>query len=183
MLTRDAKSTPSQIEYSFTRFLFSAVWIFSAFTIAQLADGYSFNPLVGLLFSALLGVFAGQIKSTYVLGAYVAFTILLSHFSIAAYSMRYSADQFFPSFWGPLDFLLMVMMWSAPLIVIIAEFFDSRISEAFDALIVKALIIFKEQPRKYFELIKHFVSSHLRVLFDQWKSTTNSSRAPPLLIN
>ena len=168
--------------YSFTRYIFSVAWIFSAFLFAQLADGYAFNPILGLVFSCVMGIFAGRIRSTFVLGAYVGFSILLAHFMIASYSMKYSADQFFPSFWGPLDLLIILMMWTAPLIVLIAEYFDLRIADAFASLIVTALGIFntslpvfKFQPSTKFQNFSKF-------LRDQWVSSFNISRAPPALV-
>lgn len=171
----------SRSNYSFTRYLFSVIWIFSAFLIAQLADGYQFNAVQGFLFSALLGIFAGRIKSTFLLGAYVGFSILLAHFLIATYSMKYSADQFFPSFWGPLDLLLMLMMWTSPLIVLIAEFFDTRIASAFEALLFTALYIFKSEFTKFWLIGTSQIETSVGHWFDQWTSTKNASRAPPFV--
>jgi hypothetical protein len=168
--------------YSLTRYLFSAIWIFTAFSIAQLADGYQFDFIYSFSFCALMSLVAGRIKSAFALGAYVGFSILLAHFVIATYSINYSSEQFFPSFWGPLDLVLVGMMWASPLLVLIADGFDQRISRVLAARIIKALVILKSK----FVLNAASNNSVLVVFVNKWLDQcqlgVNTSRAPPLFV-
>lgn len=168
--------------YSFTRYAFSFIWIFTAFLVAQVADGYQFKITYALLFCAIMGAVAGRIKSALALGAYVGFSILLAHFVIATYSINYSSELFYPSFWGPLDLVLMAMMWMSPLLVLVADSFDRKISSALSSRVFKALEIVKavffvpvNNPKRFFlEFIENW--------FDQCDLGVQASRAPPLLI-
>jgi hypothetical protein len=168
--------------YSLTRYLFSATWIFTAFSIAQLADGYQFNFSFALGFSAVMSLLAGRIKSAFALGAYVGFSILLAHFVIATYSINYSSDQFFPSFWGPLDLVLMGMMWASPLLVLIADSFDQHVSRVLAARIIQALVIIKSK----FVINSRSTNSVSVVVVNKWLDQcqlgVNTSRAPPSFV-
>ena len=176
----DVKLVKSQ--YSLTRYSFSVIWIFSAFLIAQIADGFKANLGLAMLFCLAMGSVAGKIKSPIALGAYVGFTIMLAHFGFAAYSMTYTSDQFFPSFWGPLDLLLALMMWTSPLIILFADAFDKRISSILAARIFTALAIIKTPFSLEIKSIRVALISRSNKLFDQCELAVNASRAPPLLI-
>ncbi|MEY4493354.1 MAG: hypothetical protein RL355_703 [Actinomycetota bacterium] len=156
--------------------------MFSAFMIAQIADGYYFNVIHALLFCAAMSFFAAKIKSAFVLGAYVGMSILLAHFIIATYSINYSSELFFPSIWGPLDLLLMLMMWSSPLLVIIADAFDTKIGDALKLRLFKALVILKSQVTIIVEPTSSLNFWQIKVLQDQFLKNARTSRAPPFVV-
>lgn len=153
--------------------------MFSAFLIAQIADGYQFKLSYAFLFCAVMGWLAGRIKSAIALGAYVGFSILLAHFIIATYSINYSTDRFFPSLWGPLDLLLMAMMWSSPVLVLIAEAFDNKIAKAFEVRLFKALVILKTTQVIPTGLKIVPLSKNISKLANQIYLSATGSRAPP----
>lgn len=156
--------------------------MFSAFMIAQIADGYHFNVIHALLFCAAMSFFAGKIKSAFVLGAYVSMSILLAHFIIATYSINYSSELFFPSIWGPLDLLLMLMMWSSPLLIFIADSFDTKIGDALKLRLFKALVILKSQVAINAEPTNSLNFWQIKVLQDQFLNNARTSRAPPFAV-
>jgi hypothetical protein len=168
--------------YSITRYAFSFIWIFTAFLVAQVADGYQFKITYALLFCAIMGAVAGRIKSAFALGAYVGFSILLAHFVIATYSINYSSELFYPSFWGPLDLVLMAMMWTAPLFVLLADSFDRKISRALTARIFRALEILKAVIYVPINNPKRLFVEFTENWSDQCAHGVKASRAPPLLI-
>ena len=149
--------------------------------VAQIADGYHFNLVHGLAFCAGMSFFAARIKSAFVLGAYVGFSILLAHFIIATYSINFSSELFFPSFWNPFDLVLMAMMWLSPLLVIVADAFDTKIGDALKSRFFKALVLLKT---KKIEFSAPSISSVWQtvVLKDQFLISARTSRAPPFVV-
>lgn len=155
--------------------------MFSAFMVAQIADGYHFNLIHALAFCLGMSFFAARIKSAIILGAYVGFSIVLAHFIIATYSINFSSELFFPSYWNPLDLVLMAMMWLAPLIVIVADAFDTKIADALKATFFKALVLIKT---KKIEFPEPSISNIWKsvVLKDQFLTSARTSRAPPFVV-
>lgn len=149
--------------------------------IAQIADGYHFNLLHALAFCLGMSFFAARIKSALILGAYVGFSILLAHFIIATYSINFSSELFFPSYWNPFDLVLMAMMWLAPLIVLIADVFDSKIGDALKARFFKALVLLKAKKIEFPEPSISNIWESV-VLKDQFLTSAKTSRAPPFVV-
>lgn len=182
MATQSHASTGRTPAYSLTKYTFSVLWIFSAFSVAQLADGYKFEFSSALIFCLTMGSIAGRIKSAIALGAYLGFTILLAHFIIALYSINYSTDQFFPSLWNALDLMLMAMMWISPLLTYVTAEFDKRIAFAFVALFAKPMQI----ATSHFDFsvlisAKQFIPD-VRRLVDLWSGRAEFSRGPPSFV-
>lgn len=182
MATKSHAEIKARASYSLTKYVFSTVWIFSGITLAQLADGYRFEFSSALIFSAVMAAIAGRIKSAIALGAYLSFTILLAHFLIALYSLSYSTDQFFPSLWSALDLMLMAMMWSSPILVLLADFFDQRLVDALTALLISAITIIKAKILLPVQMLKNSLFVRISSLADQWQRRVNSSRGPPLFV-
>jgi hypothetical protein len=76
----------------------------------------------------------------------------------------------------------MLMMWSSPLLVIIADAFDTKIGDALKLRLFKALVILKSQVTIIVEPTSSLNFWQIKVLQDQFLKNARTSRAPPFVV-
>ena len=101
--------------FSFARALVAGTWTGCSFALAQLAEGYSVNAFVTLLFGLAIAMIAGRMRTHFGYGIFLMSSVALSAVMVSSLGYGTSLQQFFPNVWGPIDYMLVLLLWSSPL--------------------------------------------------------------------
>lgn len=160
--------------------LILAGWAAIALAMANTADGISIDLVALMLFGIGMGIIGHQIKSFLALSSFTISTVVTAVMISSYQGISVSAEQFFGTYFGIADVLVLALMWIGPLVAAVARNTDNRISEALLLAFTKSLKVASFELKTPRITIPAFAINSNEVWTDQFFYQIDFRRGPPI---
>lgn len=168
--------------FSIARAVVAGAWTGCAFALAQLAEGLAVDPVLTALFIGLVSSIAGRLQTVIGFGLFLMSTVSFAAVLVASIGFGTSLDQFFPDVWGPIDFMIVLLLWFSPLMAVLVSRCERKVQQ-WMILILDHLLT--SIPRVHIPVARTVRVSHevfdLRISANEL-SRSHPRRGPPSLV-
>ena len=163
-----------------TQGIILAGWAAVALAMANIADGISVDPYALVLFSTGMALIGHRIKTFCALSIFSITTVVTAVLVSSYQGIAVSAEQFFGTYFGIADVLVLALMWIGPLVAAVARNTDNRISEALLLAFTKSFKVASFELKTPRITIPAFAINSNEVWTDQFFYQIDFRRGPPI---
>ena len=165
-----------------TQGLVLTAWAGMALAMANIADGISIDPVAIILYSLGMAILGHRMQSFFALASFAIVTVLTAVLVSGYQGISVSSEQFFNPYFGLADVLVLIMMWSGPLVAVLVRNMDYRIIHTIKLVFSRAINVeFKAFQVPSLAKVRH-VTHINEVWSDQFFYQIDYRRGPPVTV-